>query len=406
MSSPLRVPTSNSLDVTGSEEKRWGVGERQRGAPVENEAKSSERQRGSGVERAEGDASAPTGDSPLGTLENGFRRRRRQRYRALELLRGWSSRNGARECMTAAGANVVVSGHRDGTVHVSGVKRCSSVHACPVCAPTIRGRRAVEIDQGVSKWIADGGTVWFVTATLPHDRGERLEKVLDELLSAWRRTWGGRPAQRQKELLEFAGSIKALEITHGANGWHPHLHSLLLCKGEQDPREWLSERWSYQVTKTGRRAPHQVYGLDVQRVEGAGALAKYLTKVEGGWGVGLELARADAKKAKNGGSNPWQLLFEASEQGDVDSLTLFLEYEAATKGRNALTWSPGLKGLLEVEEVTDEEAAIAEAETEKLVERVIPAEDWNRMVLTQRVCDLFEDVERELETYALGLAPP
>lgn len=331
----------------------------------------------------------------LGPSRDSRRASRRERYRALELLRVWSSRGGAKECMTAAGSEVEVTGHKNGVVHTSGVKRCASAWACPVCAPTVRSNHAKLVDLAAREWMDRGGRLWFVTATLPHSQGESLELLLGELLGAWNRLMSGSSAVKERKRTGHVGAVKAVEVTHGRNGWHPHLHVLLFLDSDEPPN--LAERWAKQVTKTGRKSPHAVHGLDVKLCTRSGELGQYITKVEGDWGVGMELARADAKTARKGSRSPWQILRSATIDGDIDDLNLFLEYERATKGKHALQWSRGLKGLLGVKEMTDEEAAVQEAEDEVLVTRRVDASEWAKLLKNQRICDLYEEIEDELE---------
>jgi len=51
---------------------------------------------------------------------------------------------------------------------------------------------------------------------------------LVQIRNAWRRTTTGRAGKDFRKLLGIKGTIRALEVTHGQNGFHPHLHVLLL----------------------------------------------------------------------------------------------------------------------------------------------------------------------------------
>ena len=64
--------------------------------------------------------------------------------------------------------------------------------------------------------------------------------------------------------------------------------------------------------------------------------------------------------------------------GDSDDLIVWHEYERATKGCQAITWSKGLRQLLAVVERTDEEIAAEEIGGEDLA--VIHSDDWRRIV--------------------------
>jgi hypothetical protein len=63
--------------------------------------------------------------------------------------------------------------------------------------------------------------------------------------------------------------------------------------------------------------------------------------------------------------------------GDSDDLIVWREYERATKGRQAITWSKGLRQLLAVTERTDEEISAEEVGGEDLA--VIHSDGWRRI---------------------------
>ncbi|MBW5466256.1 hypothetical protein GOY11_35350, partial [Pseudomonas aeruginosa] len=56
--------------------------------------------------------------------------------------------------------------------------------------------------------------------------------LLVQIRNAWRRTTTGRAGKDFRKLLSIKGTIRALEVTHGQNVFHPHLHVLLFL--EQD----------------------------------------------------------------------------------------------------------------------------------------------------------------------------
>jgi hypothetical protein len=75
------------------------------------------------------------------------------------------------------------------------------------------------------------------------------------------------------------------------------------------------------------------------------------------------------------------------------NLVLWREYERATKGRQAITWSKGLRQLLAVTERTDEEIAAEEIGGEDLA--VIHGDDWRHIVRIPGLPSLILDhVER------------
>jgi hypothetical protein len=273
----------------------------------------------------------------------------------------------------AASVTVRVKGD---VAHWSGVETCGSVWSCPVCSAKIREGRAREIEQAVSGHIAAGGGVAFLTVTVPHDAGMTLAAVWATMQRAWTATWAGKAAVNMRAEVGIVGTIRTVEVTYGRNGWHPHVHALVLTEAplevaqEADLFLFTLSRWRRYVAAQGWPQPSATVGLDYDRVSlsaGRTALGRYVAKVRpeddaGWWGAGRELARADVKRARvDGNLSPFQLAAHAVETGEAWAVRAWREWEAGSKGRRAIMWSPGLRdrlGLLE--ERTDDELAAEE----------------------------------------------
>jgi hypothetical protein len=264
---------------------------------------------------------------------------------------------------------------RDGIAHYSGVETCGSVWSCPVCSAKIREGRAREIEDGVSRHIAAGGGVAFLTVTVPHDAGMPLAAVWETMQAAWSATWSGRAAVDVKRDLGIVGTIRTVEVTFGRNGWHPHVHALVLTETplstgqEADLFLFTLTRWRRYVAGQGWPQPSALIGLDYERVAlvgGSTALGRYLTKIRDDdgptWHVGRELARADVKRSRiEGGMSPFQLAAHAVYTGEVWAVRAWREWEQGSKGRRAIMWSPGLRDRLGfTDEATDDELAAEE----------------------------------------------
>jgi hypothetical protein len=312
------------------------------------------------------------------------------------LASGWVRPPRPARCGWRLGGDVMV--HADettGTAHLSGTERCGSIWACPTCSAVIRAERAREIEQAVQAHQAAGGSVLFATLTLRHKRGDALGVLVDGLLGSWRKVLSGAAWKSTKARYGITGYIRSTEVTYGANGWHPHIHALVLTDGpltDEQVETFGDEvhgRWArYAMAATGRM-PSRDRGVDVQRVDQDGrVLAAYLGKVQDeghrvrrqGWGVGAELARSDVKSARSGGVVPFELLDEdgSGEMPAGQRRRLWLEYVAGTKGRRAITWSRGLKDALGVNERTDEQI-VEDVETMGETVAVIPAEVYDRL---------------------------
>jgi len=108
--------------------------------------------------------------------------------------------------------------------HWSGLERCGSIWACPVCSAVIRSHRASEISRMVKNGEDMGLNLIFVTMTLRHKWGDALSGNLDALLTGWRKLQT-RPAYRKLiKRYSIIHYLRGTEITLGRNSGHPHIH--------------------------------------------------------------------------------------------------------------------------------------------------------------------------------------
>lgn len=293
------------------------------------------------------------------------------------------------------------------TAHVSGIRRCGSPWACLLCAPIVRERRATEIDSGMAQHLASGGSALLVTFTLQHLLSDALRPRLEAVSEAVHSTLKGSPWSKRKERLGYVGAIRAVEITDGLNGWHPHNHALLLFDRQLsdlevlDLERWMFGRWSTVVARKGFGQING-HGLDVRPVRSAEELSSYLCKIDGGWGVGLELARSDVKA-----NSPIQHLRDFASTGDMASAARWREYESATFGQRAIRWSPGLRARLlgNEEDQADAELAASEGLDLTLMRAIIPrAEVWDPAVRSGQATALLSELE-EVASLILAMCP-
>jgi hypothetical protein len=307
--------------------------------------------------------------------------------------------------------------------HVSGINRCGSSWSCPVCAPVVRQGRAQEIDEGLNAFLAQGGGAELCTLTCSHQLQDVLEPRLAAMAGALKSLLKGAAWERFKKRLGFVGTIRAVEVTWGeANGWHPHNHVVMLFErplSDQERQElwrWLHNRWAGVLRSKGLGSITEAHGVDLRPVTGD-VLGEYLTKVEGGWTAGLELARGDAKGGKRGGITPFEILAQLAVTGEVEWRDLWTEYETATFGKVCIRWSPGLRARLlpKKPELTDEQMAASEGADEAFVRWLCQVGEWREMqhdgttgLLLDQVedaagwviwlCDLFGQELRPVET--------
>lgn len=248
-----------------------------------------------------------------------------------------------------------------------GLVICGNLWGCPVCGARISRIRRAEMNVLLAWARADGLVPILLTLTARHGRSDSLEHLLHGMKEAKRRL-----RQRAEwRRLPFEGSVTATEITHGTrHGWHPHFHELILLRAD-------SEEQALDMARTLRSpwlASLRAYGLDGASaafdVRGAAEAGNYVAK----WGVAEEMTLSGDKagKTQDGherGRLPSQLATLGGE-GDATAAKLWVEYFEATSGkrRNQLVWSRGLKLRCGVEEVSDEDAALKEAEDEDTTE--------------------------------------
>jgi Replication protein len=254
---------------------------------------------------------------------------------------------------------------RDGSAYFEGLVTCCSIWGCPVCSVSIRTRRALEIAGMVDRWLSGGGGVVLLTLTTRHALGEELGPLFDAVANGWRSVHGGRSWKCDVETYGIVGWARAMEVTH-LTGWHPHLHLLVFMHSplstvaQQTLGDRLYARWAPAMGRAGRSLPDRVHGVDVRPVGGpdVGTYVAGLGRREGESlvPVGLELMRHDLKVGRRPGSmSAHALLVDFALTGDVRSLRLLHQFEAGTFKRRCITYSRGIRELLSVEAVSDDE---------------------------------------------------
>ena len=319
------------------------------------------------LDRLASNVSAPSPDKvappPAGTptscddgrRHNLKRHRHRLRRRAGRIVGGRVCRCGQKMIGQQVALHRQDHGH-----HFSGLETCGSVWVCPVCAVGVTEGRRVELDAILKAHHAAGGDAYMATFTVPHHRFQSCRMLRRAVAASWRKVKNGRRWMEARNRFGWLGDVRALEVTHGDNGWHPHLHVLILFKPGTTKEQaygmggWLFDRWAAAVECMGLgQCSRDAFAYDhVGAAEGA---AEYVSK----WGASLELTKAHMKRAR-GGRTPWQIL-EDCTRGSRDAerdAGLFREYAAAFKGARQLTWSRGIRELYDTEpERSDEELA-------------------------------------------------
>lgn len=251
---------------------------------------------------------------------------------------------------------------RNDKARFGGLQTCGSVWHCPVCSHIISEGRRQELNTALTNARQQTLMPVLITLTFQHQRGEDLPTLMKAVKKAKQHWHDSRTYKRYKA--GITGTITATELTHGANGWHPHFHLLMfinegMFSGLKGPvqlaqkldtfKDDLRTAWTTSLAKFERFGNGASF--DFQDATAAGS---YVAK----WGAGEEITMGHKKTGK--GNHPFELLAQAKH--DKAATALFFEYATTFKGTRQLVWSKGLKEALNVQ-TQDDEVLAEEAHT-------------------------------------------
>lgn len=284
---------------------------------------------------------------------------------------------------------------------LAGLQTCGSVWGCPICAAKISERRRVELEGAIKQAKALGLRVMLLTLTIPHGLGDDVNDMTDRLNKAWDSVKRNRSGRAVRDAIGLVGTIRASEVTHGLrakinNGFHPHLHVLLFIESNISPLDvqaLFSPLWQSCCVKQGLPRPSDRHGC---KVDDGSKAALYCSK----WGLESEMTKGHHKTGDDDkGMTPFDLLRAYQYDDDQEAGRLFQVYYNAYKGRRQLVWSNGLKKLLAVADLTDEEIAAQQKEAAiQLAELTAP--QWRAIYKTKSesiVLDIAEKYPEQLD---------
>lgn len=288
----------------------------------------------------------------------------------------------------SAGVDLVVSQYgdsKDRRASYEGLQTCGSVWSCPCCSARISEIRRGELNRALS-WAREAGhSVQMVTLTARHGADDQLSDLLNQMKDALQRLRQHRTFKKLKKQ-GLIGTVTATEVTFGYNGWHVHFHILFIFSGAID-LELLRQPWLASLNKVGLHGNGAAF--DIQNAEQAG---NYFGK----WGAAEELALTGSKKGR-AGRTPQQLLSDSCDQGDRRAGELWVEFSRCFKGRRQLVWSNGLKDLVGVSDLEDEEVAQDQKQDDQIeIDRAnISHKDWKKVARKRadRRADLLDRAE-------------
>lgn len=334
----------------------------------------------------------------------------------------------------------------DTVVGFAGLATCGRIWLCPVCNSKVMARRAIEVGAAIA-WAqreglqllwgsltlrhnprSDLATLleiqrnawrrvvqsrlwkdWASTSTTPHECTDRCEPGCDRLVdverSADRRyphrhdgcSTKGRARCRKRWDVEHiqrpagrVGQIRALELTIGSNGWHPHYHPMIFWEGPgaEEFATALVAEWCAAVQAEGGEAIADG-GQQIRVLSGKVAfseLGAYVTKqtydaaalaLEVTWSQNKTGQTSKGRAAKT--QAHWSLLATIAEgvSTHIDEVDRWQQLEEAIPGSRMLTWSRGLRSFAGIGvEQDDEEIAAEEVGTTEDTVCFITPEGW------------------------------
>ena len=188
---------------------------------------------------------------------------------------------------------------------VSAVQTCGSVWACPVCRSRIVSRRAEELKEIYQKWTAKNGKIYMLTLTVPHSKTDNLAELygsnaqktgISGALSYFRESRDF--SKVFKDQVGYYGDLRGIEVTWGwHNGFHPHIHMLILTKEYVDFKEWkirFHSQWVRACQKAGLGTPSWEHGVDLSYCDNE-EKAQYIAK----WSAASELVSGSMKQGRS-----------------------------------------------------------------------------------------------------------
>lgn len=290
------------------------------------------------------------------------------------------------------GTEVEVQKHlKTNKAFYSGLMICGRVWQCPVCAAKISERRKNELTKATTAHKQASGHLAMLTLTIRHKRTDALETLLEAFNGATSKMMTTKQYHEIRQDMGIIGRVKALEVTHGINGWHPHAHIVIFYENQTDLRKMekrMYNLWKNACKKFGLSTTES-YGIDLQ---GAEYVQAYLTK-HGSWSIEQEMTKAHIKKGRDSNMTPFDLLRDVLLNDDDISKGLFREYAGAFKGKRQLHWSRGLKDYFSITEKTDEELAKEKVEQADILGRLSSAE-WKLILRRDLRAQLLTNIEK------------
>jgi hypothetical protein len=238
----------------------------------------------------------------------------------------------------------------------------------------------MQIRDAIVTRLGAGGFVTFGTGTLSHSAKHSLRSTYSLVVSCWNSVNTDYTVKAWRKAHGFGGFIRTTEMTHGRNGWHPHIHWFDFWDHPLTYGEWLDYEhavylaWSRAVARQSDRKAAAGRAMKVLPVVGGDAvtLANYVTEISA-TSAAFELTSIATKEARKGGLGPFEILAKVYGPGSKPWVDLWWEYEQATRGRRMLGASQGLLRRLGLSDDDPEPVELGE------VVALVSSENWSRI---------------------------
>jgi hypothetical protein len=270
-----------------------------------------------------------------------------------------------------------------GAAFFSNLTHCGNVWGCPICAPKITQRRKEELLKVKNQMAEKDLSAFMLTLTIPHNSYQRLGDLLKKFQRMLDKYFFNRMGWRAwKKHIGLIHTAKTLELTWGeANGWHPHIHLLLIVKnGFPIPEAKDMLREYQEACLAGGFSGVNEHGLTISAND---SLCEYVSK----WGFECELTMQNCKKGRDGRFSVFDLIRKFIETGDLLYIEKFKEFMKVFKGKRHIIFSRGFRRYFDLEKKSDKELAEENTKEAELIGNISP-DQW-RLIL-------FHNVRREV----------
>lgn len=192
---------------------------------------------------------------------------------------------------------------------------------CPLCTARRARKNALKLSQVMNEVeVKNGVQFLFLTLTVDSCEGEELGNILGLLTKSWDRLMKQSPVKRACK-----GWYRAIEITHGVMGYHPHIHAIIAVEPDYFKRksglyitqaEWV-RRWQMAL-----KVPYKPI-VHIQKTK----------EGKGGMGAALEAAKYATKDSE----------YIRPDLDEKEGAKLVVDYTTALRGRRLIAFGGCMK---------------------------------------------------------------